>query len=74
MEEIIFYRIYRIEMESLKALFRLFQAKKLNPLRKRIDSYSYNTEQLFIGTLGFCIVLFLLPTVLVYYVVFLNVK
>ncbi len=66
-------RIYRIEIESLKSLFRLFRGKKLNPLRSRIDSYSYNVEQLFIGTLGFCIVLFLLPTVAMYYIVFLSV-
>lgn len=62
-----------MELESLKSLFRLFRGKKLNPLRSRIDSYSYNIEQLFIGTLGFCIVFFLLPTVLIYYTVFFAV-
>jgi phosphatidylinositol glycan class Q protein len=66
--------IYKIEMDSLKSLFRLFRGKKFNPMRKRIDSYLYNIDQLFIGTLGFCIAFFLLPTVLIYYVVFLSVS
>lgn len=66
-------RIYKLELESLKSLFRLFRGKKFNPLRNRIDSYSFNIEQLFIGTLGFCLTFFLLPTVIVYYAVFLIV-
>lgn len=61
-------------MESLKSLFRLFRGKKLNPLRSRIDSYSYNIDQLFIGTLSFCIVFFLLPTIVMYYIVFLSLR
>lgn len=67
-------RIYKLELESLKSLFRLFRGKKLNPLRSRIDSYSYNIDQLFIGTLSFCIVFFLLPTILMYYIVFLSLR
>ena len=67
-------RIYKIEVESLKSLFRLFRGKKLNPLRARIDSYSFEVDQLFIGTIGFCIALFLLPTILLYYFVFLTVS
>ena len=67
-------RIYKIEFDSLKSLFRLFRGKKMNPLRKRIDSYMYDVDQLFIGTLGFCIAFFLLPTVLMYYIVFLSVS
>lgn len=68
------YRIFQIEFESLKSLFRLFRGKKLNPFRSRIDSYSYNIDQLFIGTLGFCIVFFLLPTVILYFIVFLILR
>ena len=71
--KLILFRVYKIEMESLKSLFRLFRGKKLNPLRARIDSYSYNVEQLFIGTLSFCIVFFLFPTIFMYYIVFLSV-
>lgn len=71
---LILARIYKLEIESLKALFRLFRGKKLNPFRSRIDSYSYDVDQLFIGTLGFCIAFFLLPTILMYYFVFLSVR
>ncbi len=67
-------RIYKLEMECLKSLFRLFRGKKLNPVRLRIDSYSYNIDQLFIGTISFCIVFFLLPTVFMYYIVFLSLR
>lgn len=67
-------KIFKIEIDSLKSLFRLFRGNKLNPLRKRIDSFKYTIDQLFIGTLGFSICLFLLPTILIYYVVFLSVK
>ena len=67
-------RIYKMEFDSLRSLFRLFGGRKLNPLRKRIDSYVYGADQLFIGTLGFSIVFFLLPTVLMYYAVFLSVN
>ncbi|CAF0717831.1 unnamed protein product [Brachionus calyciflorus] len=67
-------RIYKLEIESLKSLFRLFRGKKSNPLRNRIDSYSYNIQQLFIGTLGFCLTFFLLPTVLIFYLVFISLR
>jgi phosphatidylinositol glycan class Q protein len=67
-------RIYKLEIESLKSLFRLFRGKKLNPLRSRIDSYSYQIDQLLIGTLSFCIVFFLMPTVFMYYMIFLSLR
>lgn len=66
--------IYKVEFDSLKSLFRLFRGKKYNPMRKRIDSYQYDIEQLFIGTLAFCIAFFLLPTALVYYAAFASVS
>ena len=69
-----FFRIYKLERDALSSLFRLFRGKKLNPLRSRIDSYLYDVDQLFIGTLGFCVVFFLFPTILMYYVVFLIVS
>ncbi|TNM97098.1 hypothetical protein fugu_015254 [Takifugu bimaculatus] len=39
-------------------------------LRQRVDSCSYDLDQLFIGTLLFTILLFLLPTTALYYLVF----
>uniref|UniRef100_A0A8C7JRS7 Phosphatidylinositol glycan anchor biosynthesis class Q n=1 Tax=Oncorhynchus kisutch TaxID=8019 RepID=A0A8C7JRS7_ONCKI len=49
---------------------RLFRGKKWNVLRQRVDSCSYDLDQLFIGTLLFTILLFLLPTTALYYLVF----
>ncbi|XP_008476322.1 uncharacterized protein LOC103513283 [Diaphorina citri] len=37
-------------------------------------SVPYTTEQLFIGTIAFTVLLFLLPTTLVYYVVFTSIR
>ncbi|CAG2118254.1 unnamed protein product, partial [Medioppia subpectinata] len=67
-------RLYGLQVLGLSALWRLFRGKKWNQLRARVDSYSYGNDQLFIGTLSFTILLFLLPTVLMYYMVFLVLR
>ncbi|KAL0100944.1 hypothetical protein PUN28_019376 [Cardiocondyla obscurior] len=63
-------RLFNIQLKGITALFRLFLGKKKNPLRERVDSCQYQTDQLFIGTLSFTILLFLMPTTWVYYTVF----
>ncbi|KAI8512228.1 hypothetical protein Bbelb_088670 [Branchiostoma belcheri] len=63
-------RLYRLQLYGLGSLWRLFRGKKWNPLRQRVDSCQYNVDQLFLGTLLFTILLFLLPTTALYYVVF----
>ncbi|XP_054707533.1 phosphatidylinositol N-acetylglucosaminyltransferase subunit Q-like isoform X2 [Uloborus diversus] len=63
-------RLYGYQLKSLSALWRLFRGKKWNPLRQRVDSYTYDVHQLYLGTLIFTVLLFLLPTVMVYYIVF----
>lgn len=55
-------------------MWRLFIGRKYNPLRQRVDSCDYAQNQLFIGTLGFTVLLFLLPTTLMYYTVFATVS
>ncbi|XP_063240885.1 phosphatidylinositol N-acetylglucosaminyltransferase subunit Q [Bacillus rossius redtenbacheri] len=67
-------RLYHLQLRGLVALFRLFLGRKRNPLRRRIDSCRYSTNQLFMGTLAFTILLFLLPTTLMYYVVFAGLR
>jgi phosphatidylinositol glycan class Q protein len=47
--------------------------KRWNALRDRVDSYDYELDQLFLGTLLFTISLFLLPTVSTYYLFFAMV-
>ncbi|KAK3592677.1 hypothetical protein CHS0354_015978 [Potamilus streckersoni] len=63
-------RLYRLQVYALSSLWRLFRGKKWNVLRQRIDSAVYDVDQLFLGTLMFTILLFLLPTTALYYVVF----
>lgn len=63
-------RLFNIQLRGITALFRLFLGKKKNPLRERVDSCQYQTDQLFVGTLSFTILLFLMPTTWVYYTVF----
>lgn len=52
----------------------LFPGKKWNFLRSRVDSVEYDVDRLFIGTLLFTILLFLFPTVLLYYIVFTSLR
>ncbi|XP_078414513.1 phosphatidylinositol N-acetylglucosaminyltransferase subunit Q isoform X1 [Cetorhinus maximus] len=63
-------RLYCLKIYGLSSLWRLFRGKKWNVLRQRVDSCSYDLDQLFIGTLLFTILLFLLPTAALYYLVF----
>lgn len=63
-------RLYCLKICGLSSLWRLFRGKKWNVLRQRVDSCSYDLDQLFIGTLLFTVLLFLLPTTALYYLVF----
>lgn len=63
-------QLYCLKIYGLSSLWRLFRGKKWNVLRQRVDSCSYDLDQLFIGTLLFTILVFLLPTTALYYLVF----
>ncbi|XP_061377398.1 phosphatidylinositol N-acetylglucosaminyltransferase subunit Q isoform X2 [Danaus plexippus] len=63
-------RLFNIQISGLIALLRLFVGRKYNPLRGGIDSCEYTNQQLFVGTVAFTILLLLLPTTLMYYIVF----
>lgn len=67
-------RLFNIQLKGITALFRLFLGKKMNPLRERVDSCQYQPDQLFVGTLLFTILLFLMPTTWVYYAVFTTLR
>ncbi|VDN23507.1 unnamed protein product [Gongylonema pulchrum] len=66
----LYCRLAILCITSIKSLWRVFRGKKYNPLRVRVDSVRLDTRQLFIATLFFIILLFLLPTILVYFFVF----
>jgi N-acetylglucosaminyl transferase component (Gpi1) len=65
-----FRQLYQAELYLLSALFRLFRGKKRNILRQRTDSMEYDVMQLLVGTIAFCICVFLWTTLLVYYTFF----
>ncbi|CDK24900.1 unnamed protein product [Kuraishia capsulata CBS 1993] len=67
-------RIYHWQLDILRSLFRLFYGKKYNHLRKRIDSNNYELDQLFFGIIIFTILLYLLPTVVVFYLTFVLAR
>ena len=62
------------QYKGLLALWRLFLGKKYNPLRDRVDSADNNVEQLFLGTIIFTILLFLMPTTVTFFSGFLALK
>ncbi|KAF8253691.1 Gpi1-domain-containing protein [Wilcoxina mikolae CBS 423.85] len=66
--------IYNWQLSIIHSLFHLFRGKKINVLRKRIDSCDYELDQLLIGTILFTLLIFLLPTVLVYYCLFASAR
>ncbi|XP_045486852.1 phosphatidylinositol N-acetylglucosaminyltransferase subunit Q isoform X2 [Pieris rapae] len=63
-------RLFNIQISGLTAMLRLFVGRKYNPLRNCIDSCEYTNQELFVGTVAFTILLLLLPTTLMYYIVF----
>ncbi|OWT35619.1 phosphatidylinositol glycan, class Q, partial [Cryptococcus neoformans Bt1] len=58
------------QIDSLGGLWNLFRGKRWNVLRQRTDSYEYDIDQLFLGTLLFTVSAFLFPTVLSYTALF----
>ncbi len=67
-------RLYHWTLTTMIALFYLFQGKKRNVLLQRIDLNNYTLDQLILGTLIFTLLIFLFPTVLVYFALFAMVR
>ncbi|KAI1339742.1 Gpi1-domain-containing protein [Xylariaceae sp. FL0016] len=63
-------RIFHWQLTILLSLFQLFQGKKYNVLRNRVDACDYDLDQLLVGTILFTLLFFLLPTVIVFYLNF----
>lgn len=64
-------RIFSWTVRILNSLFHLFRGKKWNVLRERLDSADYDLDQLLLGTILFTLLMFIFPTVAVYYFLFL---
>lgn len=67
-------RLFSAESTIIGSLWRLFRGKKWNVLHSRLDSADYTLDQLLLGTVIFTTMMFLLPTVLVYYILFAVVE
>ncbi|PJF16533.1 hypothetical protein PSACC_03708 [Paramicrosporidium saccamoebae] len=65
-------RLYSWQVRILTSLFHLFRGRKWNVLRERLDSADYDLDQLLLGTILFSGLVFLFPTVVVYYLLFLG--
>jgi len=63
-------RLYNFQLKKLIALFRLFTGRKWNVEKNQVDIVPYKADRLFLGTLCFTVLLFLLPTTAMYYGVF----
>ncbi|WVQ93661.1 hypothetical protein IAU59_000737 [Kwoniella sp. CBS 9459] len=66
--------IYKWQLDSLGGLWNLFRGKRWNVLRQRTDSYAYDVDQLFLGTLLFTVSAFLFPTVSTYAALFATIR
>jgi phosphatidylinositol glycan class Q protein len=67
-------RIFNWQLTIIISLFHLFRGKKRNVLRNRIDSSDYDLDQLLLGTILFTLLVFLLPTVVVFYLTFASAR
>ena len=50
--------IYALLLKGLSALSQLFRARRINPLRKRVDNHEYDAEEIVLGTTFFTIAIF----------------
>lgn len=63
-------KLYHVHIYVLKSLFYLFYGKKQNVLRRRVDDMYFELDQLLMGTLIFTVLIFLLPTLFSFYLVY----
>ncbi|KAK2569990.1 Phosphatidylinositol N-acetylglucosaminyltransferase subunit Q [Acropora cervicornis] len=63
-------RLYNFQLKKLITLFRLFTGRRWNIEKNQVESVPFKADSLFLGTLFFTILLFLLPTTAMYYAVF----
>lgn len=71
-------KIYNRQIETIKSLFQLFRGKKYNTLRDRVDNLdlinNFEIDQLLVGTLLFIILIYLLPTIFAFYLMFSTIR
>ena len=64
-------RLWHLTVRVIFTFTHLFRGKKYNILKVRVDGHEFDIEQLILGTVFLSLVVFMLPTVLVFYISFL---
>lgn len=62
-----FSAFYKIMLQMASTLYRLFRGQKFNVMRKRDDANHFSIQELYLGVLIITLVIFLLPTIAMYY-------
>jgi hypothetical protein len=63
----LFAIIYKSTLEMLQTIWYMFRGKKYNMLKNKVDAADYRIEELLFGVLTMTVILFVFPTMLVYY-------
>ncbi|XP_055914115.1 uncharacterized protein LOC129947543 [Eupeodes corollae] len=66
--------LYKVEIKGLQVLWKVVLGKRRNPLKNRVEAHEYMNRQLYLATMFFASLVFLLPTILVYYTVFTTLR
>ncbi|XP_036319226.1 uncharacterized protein LOC118733777 isoform X1 [Rhagoletis pomonella] len=66
--------LHKVEIKGIQVLWKVMLGKRYNVLKNRVESHNYVNRQLYLATIFFTALLFLFPTVLVYYVVFTTLR
>ncbi|CAI2362000.1 unnamed protein product [Moneuplotes crassus] len=60
--------VYKTTLHVLQNLFYMSRGRKFNILKGKVDEADYRIEELLFGVLMMTVIMFLLPTLLVYYI------
>lgn len=59
--------IYNYILKMLRTLINLFNGKKFNVMRNRVDSNNFTLQEFYLGVLIVALIIFLLPTLAMFY-------
>ncbi|EKM55808.1 uncharacterized protein PHACADRAFT_256697 [Phanerochaete carnosa HHB-10118-sp] len=66
--------VYQQQLNIVSSLWNLSRGKRYNVLRHRVDSWSYDLDQLLFGTILFTLTAFISPTTFTYYALFATLQ
>jgi phosphatidylinositol N-acetylglucosaminyltransferase subunit Q len=59
--------IYNYILKMMSTLINLFNGKKFNVMRNRVDSNQFSLQEFYLGVLIVALILFLVPTLAMFY-------